>query len=37
MDRLDINKNRAIELGVRYVDVHWKSLTENEVELSVLR
>lgn len=37
MDRLDIDKNRAIELGIRYVSTHWKSVVENDVELSVLR
>lgn len=37
MDSLDIDKKRAIELGVRYVDVHWKSVIESEIEVSVLR
>lgn len=37
MDRLDIDKKRAIELGARYVDDYWKSVIENEVEVSVLR
>lgn len=37
MDRLDIDKKRAIELGVRYVNIHWKSVAETEVEVSVLR
>lgn len=37
MDRLDIDKKRAIELGVRYVHNHWKSVIESEVEVSVLR
>lgn len=37
MDRLDIDKKRAIELGVRYVSNHWKSVVENEVDVSVLR
>lgn len=37
MDGLDIDKSRAIELGIRYVNNYWKSLTEDEVELSVLR
>jgi len=36
MDRLDISKNRAIQLASRYVDSHWISLDENEVELSIL-
>ncbi|KAG4074125.1 hypothetical protein HA402_014330 [Bradysia odoriphaga] len=36
MDRLDIDKKRAIELGVRYVNIHWKSVIETEVEVSVL-
>ncbi|KAG4067963.1 hypothetical protein HA402_010649 [Bradysia odoriphaga] len=36
MDRLDIDKKRALELGVRFVDSHWKSVSENEVDLSVL-
>ncbi|KAG4080130.1 hypothetical protein HA402_008201 [Bradysia odoriphaga] len=36
MDRLDIDKTRAIELGARYVDSQWKSVNENEVELSVM-
>lgn len=37
MDRLDIDKKRAIELGIQYVDKNWKSVIEDEVELSVLR
>ncbi|KAG4073901.1 hypothetical protein HA402_014106 [Bradysia odoriphaga] len=36
MDSLDIDKKRAIELGVRYVDTHWKSVIESEIEVSVL-
>ncbi|KAG4073900.1 hypothetical protein HA402_014105 [Bradysia odoriphaga] len=36
MDRLDIDKKRAIELGIRYVDIQWKSVVETEVEVSVL-
>lgn len=37
MDSLDIDKKRAIELGIRYVDIHWKSLKESDVNVSVLR
>ncbi len=37
MDRLDIDKKRAIELGVRYVDDYWKSVIENEINVSILR
>ncbi|XP_037051723.1 choline/ethanolamine kinase-like [Bradysia coprophila] len=36
MDPQDIDKKRAIELGVRYVDIHWKSVVETEVEVSIL-
>ncbi|KAJ6645404.1 Choline/ethanolamine kinase [Pseudolycoriella hygida] len=36
MDRLDIDKKRAIELGARYVNNFWKSLPEEEVELTIL-
>ncbi|KAJ6648017.1 Choline/ethanolamine kinase [Pseudolycoriella hygida] len=36
MDSLDINKKRVIELGFRYVNVSWKTVIEDEVELSIL-
>lgn len=37
MDSLDIDKKRAIDLGIRYVDIHWKSVDETEIEVTVLR
>lgn len=37
MNRLSVDKQRAIELGGSYVCNHWKSLIENEVELSIVR
>lgn len=37
MNLLSVDKERAIELGGSFVSNHWKSLIENEVELSIVR
>lgn len=34
---LDIDKTRAKELGFTYVNANWKALTEDEINLSVVR
>ena len=37
MESLDITKQRAIQLGATFVDRHWNTLTEDQIELSALK
>lgn len=36
-ETLDVDKTRAKELGFAYVNSHWKTLTEDEINISVVR